>query len=192
MLKDKFKNNQIILASKSPRRKELLERLDLDFIVISLEVDESYSEELKKHEITEFLCHKKKLAYQYWQENQILITSDTIVWYENKAFEKPKSREEAIEMLQTLSGKTHEVITSVGIFSTQKELVLSDITLVTFGELDQQEIEYYVDTYQPYDKAGSYGIQEWIGYIGITKIEGSYFNVMGLPVQKVYKALKDF
>lgn len=192
MLKDKFKNNQIILASKSPRRKELLERLGLDFIVISLEVDESYSEELKKHEITEFLCHKKKLAYQYWQENQILITSDTIVWYENKAFEKPKSREEAIEMLQTLSGKTHEVITSVGIFSTQKELVLSDITLVTFGELDQQEIEYYVDTYQPYDKAGSYGIQEWIGYIGITKIEGSYFNVMGLPVQKVYKALKDF
>lgn len=192
MLKDKFKNNQIILASKSPRRKELLERLDLDFIVISLEVDESYSEELKKHEITEFLCHKKKLAYQYWQENQILITSDTIVWYENKAFEKPKSREEAIEMLQILSGKTHEVITSVGIFSTQKELVLSDITLVTFGELDQQEIEYYVDTYQPYDKAGSYGIQEWIGYIGITKIEGSYFNVMGLPVQKVYKALKDF
>lgn len=192
MLKDKFKNNQIILASKSPRRKELLERLDLDFIVISLEVDESYSEELKKHEITEFLCHKKKLAYQYWQENQILITSDTIVWYENKAFEKPKSREEAIEMLQTLSGKTHEVITSVGIFSTQKELVLSDITLVTFGELDQQEIEYYVDTYQPYDKAGSYGIQEWIGYIGITKIEGSYYNVMGLPVQKVYKALKDF
>lgn len=192
MLKDKFKNNQIILASKSPRRKELLERLGLDFIVISLEVDESYSEELKKHEITEFLCHKKKLAYQYWQENQILITSDTIVWYENKAFEKPKSREEAIEMLQTLSGKTHEVITSVGIFSTQKELVLSDITLVTFGELDKQEIEYYVDTYQPYDKAGSYGIQEWIGYIGITKIEGSYFNVMGLPVQKVYKALKDF
>lgn len=192
MLKDKFKNNQIILASKSPRRKELLERLDLDFIVISLEVDESYSEELKKHEITEFLCHKKKLAYQNWQENQILITSDTIVWYENKAFEKPKSREEAIEMLQTLSGKTHEVITSVGIFSTQKELVLSDITLVTFGELDQQEIEYYVDTYQPYDKAGSYGIQEWIGYIGITKIEGSYFNVMGLPVQKVYQALKDF
>lgn len=192
MLKDKFKNNQIILASKSPRRKELLERLDLDFIVISLEVDESYSEELKKHEITEFLCHKKKLAYQYWQENQILITSDTIVWYENKAFEKPKSREEAIEMLQILSGKTHEVITSVGIFSTQKELVLSDITLVTFGELDKQEIEYYVDTYQPYDKAGSYGIQEWIGYIGITKIEGSYFNVMGLPVQKVYKALKDF
>lgn len=192
MLKDKFKNNQIILASKSPRRKELLERLSLDFIVISLEVDESYSEELKKHEITEFLCHKKKLAYQNWQENQILITSDTIVWYENKAFEKPKSREEAIEMLQLLSGKTHEVITSVGIFSTQKELVLSDITLVTFGELDQQEIEYYVDTYQPYDKAGSYGIQEWIGYIGITKIEGSYFNVMGLPVQKVYKALKDF
>lgn len=192
MLKDKFKNNQIILASKSPRRKELLERLGLDFIVISLEVDESYSEELKKHEITEFLCHKKKLAYQNWQENQILITSDTIVWYENKAFEKPKSREEAIEMLQTLSGKTHEVITSVGIFSTQKELVLSDITLVTFGELDKQEIEYYVDTYQPYDKAGSYGIQEWIGYIGITKIEGSYFNVMGLPVQKVYKALKDF
>lgn len=192
MLKDKFKNNQIILASKSPRRKELLERLGLDFIVINLEVDESYSEELKKHEITEFLCHKKKLAYQNWQENQILITSDTIVWYENKAFEKPKSREEAIEMLQILSGKTHEVITSVGIFSTQKELVLSDITLVTFGELDQQEIEYYVDTYQPYDKAGSYGIQEWIGYIGITKIEGSYFNVMGLPVQKVYKALKDF
>lgn len=192
MLKNKFKNNQIILASKSPRRKELLERLDLDFIVISLEVDESYSEELKKHEITEFLCHKKKQAYQNWHKNQILITSDTIVWYENKAFEKPKSREEAIEMLQTLSGNTHEVITSVGIFSTHKELVLSDITRVTFGELDQQEIEYYVDTNQPYDKAGSYGIQEWIGYIGITKIEGSYFNVMGLPVQKVYKALKDF
>lgn len=192
MLKDKFKNNQIILASKSPRRKELLERLDLDFITISLEVDESYSEQLKKHEITEFLCHKKKQAYQNWQEDQILITSDTIVWHKNKAFEKPKGRDEAIEMLQTLSGQTHEVITSVGIFSTHKELVLSDITQVTFGELDQEEIEYYIDTYQPYDKAGSYGIQEWIGYIGITKIEGSYFGVMGLPVQKVYKALKEF
>ena len=192
MLKDKFKNNQIILASKSPRRKELLERLDLDFITISLEVDESYSEQLKKHEITEFLCHKKKQAYQNWQKDQILITSDTIVWHKNKAFEKPKGRDEAIEMLQTLSGQTHEVITSVGIFSTHKELVLSDITQVTFGKLDQEEIEFYIDTYQPYDKAGSYGIQEWIGYIGITKIEGSYFGVMGLPVQKVYKALKEF
>lgn len=192
MLKEKFIQHEIILASQSPRRKELLAQLDLDFTTVTLNLEESYPNSLKMHEITEFLCHKKKEAYQEWQDNQILITSDTIVWHQNEAFGKPVDDEEAVHMLQELSNKTHQVITSVGVFSCSKEVILSDITEVTFGRLSQEEIEYYVEKYKPFDKAGGYGIQEWIGYIGIKEIKGSYFNVMGLPVYKLYQALKDF
>ena len=192
MLAVKFKNHKIILGSKSPRRSKLLARLDLDFDVVPLNVDESYAEGLKRHEITEYLCHKKRAAYQKWQPNHILITSDTIVWQNERAYEKPKNAEDAKDMLKHLSDNTHEVITSIGIFSPEKEKILTDVTEVSFGKLEPEEIAYYVEKYKPYDKAGAYGIQEWIGYIGIREIKGSYFNVMGLPVYKLYHALKEF
>lgn len=192
MLSENFVKHEIILASQSPRRKELLERLDINFTTLSLDVEESYPNMLKKQEITEFLTNKKKEAYKDWRDNHILITADTIVWHNDAALGKPANEQEAIEMLQQLSGHRHEVITSVGIFSTSKEIILSETTHVTFEPLTQDEIEYYVINYRPYDKAGGYGIQEWIGYIGISEIKGSYYNVMGLPVHKLYHALKEF
>lgn len=192
LLKEKFKNHQIVLASQSPRRKELLSGLDINFDTIALNVDESYSQNLKREEITEYLCKKKADAYNNWTENTILITADTIVWFENQALEKPAGREEAIQMLQKLSGQKHDVITSIGIFSPEKKHILTDTTQVTFGDLDKEEIAYYVDNYQPYDKAGSYGVQEWIGYIGVKEMVGSYFTVMGLPVYELNNVLKKF
>lgn len=192
LLQEKLKEKNIILASQSPRRKALLQGLDIDFTVKPLHVDERYSVMLKGKEITEYLCQKKASAYNNWQENDMLITSDTIVWLNGKALEKAESRGEAIEMIQELSGKTHEVITSVGVFSQQKKVIFSDITQVTFGTLSLEEIEYYVDKYQPYDKAGSYGVQEWIGYVGVKNMNGSYFTVMGLPIYKLYQVLKTF
>lgn len=192
LLQEKLKDKNIVLASQSPRRKALLQGLDIDFTIKSLHVDETYSVMLKGKEITEFLCQKKADAFTNWQENDILITSDTIVWLNGKALEKPANREEAIQMIQELSGQTHDVITSVGVFSYKKKEIFSDITQVTFGELSLEEIEYYVDKYQPYDKAGSYGVQEWIGYIGVKNMNGSYFTVMGLPIYKLYQVLKEF
>lgn len=192
LLQEKFKNNNIILASQSPRRKELLQGLDIDFTIQPLYVDESYSVMLKGKEITEYLCRKKAKAYPDLQEKDVLITSDTIVWMDSKALEKPANRVEAVQMLQELSGKTHEVISSVGVFSRHKSIVFSDTTRVSFGALTDAEIAYYVDKYQPYDKAGSYGVQEWIGYIGVENMNGSYFTVMGLPVFKLYQVLKAF
>ena len=192
LLKEKFKNHQIVLASQSPRRKELLSGLDINFDTIALNVDESYSQNLKREEITEYLCKKKADAYNNWTENTILITADTIVWFENHALEKPAGREEAIKMLQKLSSQKHDVITSIGIFSPEKKHILTDTTQVTFGDLDKEEIAYYVDNYQPYDKAGSYGVQEWIGYIGVKEMVGSYFTVMGLPVYELNNVLKKF
>lgn len=192
MLKDKFADYEMVLASKSPRRRQLLQSLDIDFVTKSIEVEETYPSGLQKQEITEFLCEKKMKAYDHWLDHQLLLVSDTIVWHNNQAYEKPKDRAEAIKMLRDLAHQTHEVITSVGIYTKEKHKIISDITQVTFGPLSEAEITYYVDTYQPYDKAGAYGIQEWIGYIGITEIVGSYYNVMGLPVQKLYQALKAF
>lgn len=191
MLK-KYNNIDIILASKSPRRHELLKGLDLDFSTINISIEENYPSNLKHKEITEFLCKSKATAIENIQENQLFITADTIVWQENTALEKPKDKENAIEILKKLSGKKHEVITSVGLFSTNNSLIISDITIVNFEELSIDEIEYYVEKYKPYDKAGAYGVQEWIGYIGVKSIQGSYYNVMGLPVNKLYKALKEF
>ncbi len=189
MLSEKFKNHKIILASNSPRNQELLKGLDVDFLIETKEVKELYSSDLKHSEITEYLAKLKSDAFHNISENIIIITADTIVWFKDKALEKPKNRNEAIEMIQQLSGNSHQVITSVCIKSSKSQKIITDITKVYFKKLSLNEITYYVDKYKPYDKAGSYGIQEWIGFIGVSKIEGSYFNVMGLPVHKIYQEL---
>ncbi len=190
MLKDKLKNKNIILASKSPRRQELLKKLGLEFEIKTKEVEENYSSELKKEEITNFLALKKAEPFKdYIEENDILITSDTIVWHKNKALEKPKNKNEAILMLNSISNSCHEVITSICLMTKTSEKIINDVTKVHFKKLNQEEINFYIDNYNPYDKAGSYGIQEWIGFIGIDKIEGSFFNVMGMPLHKLYKEI---
>lgn len=193
MLTEKYKNTNIILASASPRRYELFKELNLNFTIKVKAINEIYSSQLKQEAITNYLAIQKALAFKdELSDNDLIITSDTIVWYKNNALEKPKNEKEAIEMLQQLSGKTHQVITSVCLKSTQKQTVFFDTTKVTFKKLSIEEIQFYVNNYKPFDKAGAYGIQEWIGYIGVKKIEGSYFNVMGLPVHKLYKELLKF
>jgi septum formation protein len=193
MLNEKFKNHKIILASGSPRRQQFLKELELDFEIKLKEIEEIYPDHLKAEEITIFLAKLKASAFENeLQDNEVLITSDTIVWLDNKALGKPIDASHAVRMLTEMSGKTHKVITSVCIKTTQKELVFHDETLVTFASLTLEEIEYYLNNYQPFDKAGSYGIQEWIGLIAIEKIEGSYANVVGLPIHKLYKELMNF
>ncbi len=193
MLNEKFKNHKIILASGSPRRQQFLKELELDFEIKLKEIEEIYPDHLKAEEITNFLAKLKASAFENeLQDNEVLITSDTIVWLDNKALGKPIDASHAVRMLTEMSGKTHKVITSVCIKTTQKELVFHDETLVTFASLTLEEIEYYLNNYQPFDKAGSYGIQEWIGLIAIEKIEGSYANVVGLPTHKLYKELMNF
>lgn len=188
-----LKGKKIILASKSPRRQELLKGLDLDFEVQLKDVDESYPSELDPTEVPLYLAEKKAAAfYENLTEDAIVITSDTIVIQDGEILEKPRSLEEAKSMLHTLENHSHVVVTGVCIQSSSKKIVFSDMTRVLFMPLSEAEIDYYVEKYQPLDKAGSYGVQEWIGYIGIEKLEGSYFNVMGLPVHKVYAALKEF
>lgn len=189
---ENIQNKKIILASQSPRRKELLLGLDLDFEVMPLHANESYSPQLKREQITEFLCEVKAKAFQQWEDNVLLITADTIVWFEDSAIEKPKNRGEAIEMLKCLSGKSHEVISSAAIHSPTQKVIVTDIAKVRFGNLSVEEIIYYVDRYLPYDKAGGYGVQEWIGYVGVEEIIGSYYTIMGFPVHKFFKALKNF
>lgn len=192
MLKN-IQNKKIILASQSPRRRELLAGLDLEFEVMPLHAEEIYDpEELKREQITEFLCEVKAQAFQQWEDDILLITADTIVWMEERAVEKPKSRGEAIEMLELLSGKNHEVISSAAIYSPSKKIIVTDVAKVRFGDLSTEEITYYVDKYQPYDKAGGYGVQEWIGYVGVEEIVGSYYTIMGFPVHPFFKALKKF
>ena len=186
-------NKKIILASGSPRRQQYCKELGLDFTIQLKEVEEIYPDNLKHHQITDFLAELKANAFvNELAENEILITSDTIVWHENKALGKPKNYEEAFQMISSMSGKTHEVITSVCIKSKLKSEVFHSITCVTFINLSNQEIDYYITHYKPFDKAGAYGIQEWIGLIGISKIEGSYPNVVGLPVDKLYAKLKEY
>jgi septum formation protein len=193
MLNEKFKNHKIILASGSPRRQQFLNELDIDFEIKLKEIEEIYPDHLKAEEITNFLAKLKASAFENdLQDNEVLITSDTIVWLENKALGKPIDASHAVKMLTEMSGKTHKVITSVCIKTTQKELVFHDETLVTFAKLTLKEIEYYLNIYKPFDKAGSYGIQEWIGLVAIEKIEGSYANVVGLPTHKLYKELMNF
>lgn len=191
MLKDKLKNYHIVLASGSPRRQQFLRELDIDFEIRLKEVEEVYPDALRGHQITDFLAKLKASAMQdTLANNEILITSDTIVWHEGTALGKPKNYDDAFTMLQSLSAKTHEVITSVCIIANGNTDVFHDITRVTFNKLGDEEIKYYLDNYKPYDKAGSYGIQEWIGLVAIAKIEGSYTNIVGLPVDKVYRHLK--
>ncbi|MDO9595954.1 MAG: Maf-like protein [Lutibacter sp.] len=189
MLSEKLKHKNIILASASPRRQELFKELGLDFSIQVKTVEEIYPSALKSAEITNYLAELKAAAFTDLAENDIVITSDTIVWLNNKAIEKPKDKQHAIEMLQELSGTGHQVITSICIKTRTSQKVFYDETMVYFKPLTMEEITYYVEKYKPFDKAGAYGIQEWIGFIGVTKIEGSYFNVMGLPVHKLYEEL---
>ncbi|NLP58298.1 Maf-like protein [Lutibacter sp. B1] len=193
MLSEKLKNKQIILASSSPRRQELLKGMDIDFLIKLKNVEENYPSNLKEEEITNFLANLKANAFENdLNENELLITADTIVWHNNKALEKPKNKKQAIEMLTNLSGTSHKVISSVCIKNTKHQKTFFDVTNVYFKNFTKNEIEYYVTNYKPFDKAGAYGIQEWLGFIGVTKIEGSYFNVMGLPIHKLYDELIKF
>jgi septum formation protein len=190
MLKEKLKKYNLILASGSPRRQQFFKDLDLDFEIRLKDVEEIYPPELKAVEITDFLALLKANAFEgELQENEILVTSDTIVWHRNKALGKPKSAEEAFEMIKSMSGTTHEVITSVCFKTSSVYTLLNDITKVTFNTLSDAAILYYIENYKPYDKAGAYGIQEWFGFMAVAKIEGSYTNVMGLPTAKVYEYL---
>ena len=189
MLKEKLKNYNVILASGSPRRQQFFKDLNIDFSIQLKEVEEIYPEDLKGSEITDFLADLKSKAFTNLSEKDLLITSDTIVWLENKALGKPKNEAEAFTMLRNLSNKNHEVITSISIKNKHFQKTINDTTVVSFKEITDDEINYYIKNYKPFDKAGAYGIQEWIGFIAIDKIEGSYFNVVGLPVHKLYKEL---
>jgi len=190
MLREKLKNYKIILASGSPRRQQFFRDLDLDFEIRIKEVDEVYPPNLTEEDITDYLAVLKSDAFEgELKENEILVTSDTIVWHRNQALGKPKDYEDAFQMLQSLSNSTHKVITSVCFKTKEKTQLINEITSVTFHPITDQEIDYYLTTYRPFDKAGSYGIQEWIGYVGVAKIEGSYPNVMGMPTDKVYHFL---
>jgi septum formation protein len=191
MLSQKLSKYSIILGSASPRRQQFFKDLQLNFTIQVKEVDEVYPAELQGSEITDYLADLKSKAFTNLGDNELVITSDTIVWLENKALEKPKNEVEAFAMLRKMSGKKHEVITSISLKTAHSQKIVNDTTAVFFKELTDEEIEYYIKNYQPFDKAGGYGIQEWIGFIGIEKIEGSYFNVMGLPVHKLYKELQN-
>jgi septum formation protein len=192
MLATKLAQYSLILASGSPRRQQFFKDLDLDFEIRLKEVEEVYPPELKADEITNYLAELKANAFEgELNENEILITSDTIVWHNNKALGKPKDEQDAFAILKSLSNDTHEVITSVCFKTKEKSEIISEITKVTFNTLSDEAIQYYLDHYKPYDKAGAYGIQEWIGFIGVAKIEGSYTNVMGMPTDKVFDYLNN-
>ena len=183
---------RIVLASNSPRRKELLSGLGIQYEVKTLpDIDESYPEGLDGMEIPAFIARSKADAYRsVMQPDELIITADTIVWLDGKVMGKPRDAEEAREMLRALSGQTHQVITGVCLTTPTYQKAFATLTDVTFATLSEKEITYYVDRYSPMDKAGSYGIQEWIGFIGVESISGSYFNVMGLPIQRLYTELK--
>lgn len=190
MLKSKLSAYSIILASGSPRRQQFFKDLDLDFEIRLKEVEEIFPETLKAEEITNYLSILKANAFEgELQDNDLLITSDTIVWHKNCPLGKPKDAQEAFEILKSLSNNTHEVITSVCFKTKNKTEVISETTKVTFNALSDEAIQYYLDNYHPFDKAGAYGVQEWIGFIGVSKIEGSYTNVMGMPTDKVFDYL---
>lgn len=192
MLHDRLQDYHIILASGSPRRQAFFKDLGLDFEIRLKPVKEEYPDRLKHFEISDYLAQLKALPYlEELQEKDILITSDTIVWHENEALGKPQNAQDAYQMLRSLSNKTHEVITSVCFTMKHFNKTLNDCTKVRFKELSDDEIWHYIETAKPFDKAGAYGIQEWIGKIGVIAMEGSYFNVMGLPTHLVYKTLND-
>ncbi len=186
-------NKKIILASKSPRRQELLKGLGLNFEVRTKDIEETYSADLRAEDVPVFLSEKKANEFLHeLKSGEIIITSDTIVIHQGKILEKPQSKEEAHEMLRRLADSEHIVVTGVCIQSLEKKVVFSDLTLVEFSALTDEEIDFYIENYKPFDKAGSYGAQDWIGFVSIKKLTGSYFNVMGLPVHRVYAELKRF
>lgn len=194
MLQDKLKNHRVILASQSPRRKMLLEGIDIPFeIIVKPDVNEDYPEGLDLYGIPTYLAeHKSDYYTDLLDGNTIVITADTIVWHEDRFVGKPVDAEDARKIVSSLSGSTHEVVTGVCIRSASKKQVFHSHSKVFFRQLSKEEISYYVDKYKPMDKAGAYGIQEWIGYVGIEKIDGSFYNVMGLPVQQLYAELEKF
>ena len=189
---DKLKRYRIILASASPRRKELLSKLDIGFTVKTLyDVDESFPASLPVVQVPQYISRKKADAYrQEMQDNDMVITADTVVAVGRRILGKPKSAEEARVMLKLLSDRYHRVVTGVTIMTAKRTETFATVSRVRFTRLNDEEIDYYVDKYKPLDKAGAYGIQEWIGYVGVSSLRGSYFNVMGLPVQRLYKELK--
>ena len=188
---DNLKKYKEILASNSPRRKELLAGLGVDYEVRTLpDVDESYPETLQGADIPLYIAKEKADAYvAMMQPGELMITADTIVWLDGKVLGKPQDKEDALQMLRTMSGRTHEVFTGVCITTTDWQRSFTAQTEVRFATLSEEEIAYYVDNFQPMDKAGAYGVQEWIGFIGVENISGSYYNIMGLPVQKLYREL---
>ena len=189
---DNLKKYKIILASNSPRRKELMTGLGVEYVVKTLpDVDESYPSTLYGEEIPLYISREKAAAYlSFIQPDELVITADTIVWLDGKMYGKPTDAEQAKSMLRELSGKTHQVITGVTLSTKEFQKSFAVTTHVTFALLTEDEIDYYVERYQPLDKAGAYGVQEWIGFIGVEQLEGSYFNVMGLPIQRLYKELR--
>lgn len=191
MLENKLANYELILASGSPRRHHFFSEMDIPCTIDVRPIEETYPDRLKGAEITDYLSQQKAAAFTDITERQIVITSDTIVWKNGRAIEKPKDYEQAVSMLRELSGDFHEVVTSVTFTLQKSQKTVHETTKVWFAPLSEEEIAHYIKTYKPYDKAGSYGIQEWIGYIGIEKIEGSFFNVMGLPTRLVYKTLME-
>lgn len=188
---DNLKKYKVILASNSPRRKELLAGLGVDYEVRTLpDVDESYPETLQGADIPLYIAKEKANAYQAMiQPDELMITADTIVWLDSKVLGKPEDREDALQMLRKMSGRTHEVFTGVCITTTEWQRSFTAQTEVRFSVLSEEEIAFYVDKFQPMDKAGAYGVQEWIGFIGVENISGSYYNIMGLPVQRLYREL---
>lgn len=191
---DNLNKYKLILASNSPRRKDLLAGLGVKYEVRTLpDVDESYPSTLQGGDIPQYISKTKADAYRsLLQQDELMITADTIVWLDGMVLGKPRNREEAIDMLRRLSGRTHHVYTGVSITTATRQHSFTVSTEVRFANLTDEEIVYYVDTYQPLDKAGAYGVQEWIGYIGVEHIAGSYFNVMGLPIQRLYNELRCF
>ena len=193
MLKEKLNKINIILASGSPRRQQFFKEMDLHYSIRLKEIEEIYPEHLQAEEITNFLAKLKANAFENeLKENDVLVTSDTIVWLNGKALGKPKDYNDAFQMLQQLANQTHEVITSVCLKSIDKTDVFHCVTKVTFSNLSDEAIRYYLDNYKPFDKAGSYGIQDWIGLVGISKIEGSYTNVVGLPTEMLFQKLMNY
>jgi len=193
MLVDKLNEFNIILASRSPRRQQLLHELGLKFDVVIKDYEETYPEGLDGDEIARYIAYEKAASFKnQLSANDIVIAADTIVWCNKKVLGKPLDQEDAIAILKEISGNTHEVITGVSIRSHSREITFSESTKVTFEVFTDEEIAYYTANYKPYDKAGAYGIQEWIGIIACSHIDGSYFNVVGLPVQRLYKELQRF
>ena len=193
MIIDDLNNYRIILASRSPRRQQLLRELGLKFDVVIKEYSETYPEGLDGEMIAAYIAQQKAISFK--KEllfNEIVITADTIVWCNNKVLGKPLDQKDAVNILKEISGNEHKVITGVTLLSFSKEITFTDSTKVTFDILSEKEINYYVDRFKPYDKAGAYGIQEWIGLVACSYIEGSYSNVVGLPVQKLYRELQRF